>query len=86
MSVRAKFTCEAIEPDTDGAGATIRMSPVITGSAENEQFFKYTPGGQLVLSTVNQAAVEQFAVGKSFYVDISPAEQEEAPPDPPQAA
>lgn len=75
MSVRAKMKCEGIEPSgSEGGGGTVRLSPVMSGSAENEQFYKYTPGGSLVLSTINPAAFEQFAVGREFYVDISPAE------------
>ena len=75
MSVRAKMKCEVVEPTgaSDGGG-TVRLSPVINGSAENEQFYKYTPGGNLILSTINQAAFDQFEVGKEYYVDVSPAE------------
>ena len=67
--------CEVIEPTgaSDGGG-TVRLSPVVNGSAENEQFYKYTPGGNLILSTINQAAFDQFEVGKEYYVDVSLAE------------
>jgi hypothetical protein len=93
MSVRAKFKCDAIEPAADGAGATVRFYPVTHGSAENEQFFQYTPGGECVLSTVNQKAIEQFEVGAEYYFDISRAPSlavdppvSDPPSDPPKAA
>jgi len=65
--VRAKFICNGIE------NGTVHMSPVISGSKENEQFYKYTPSGSLILSTVNDAALEQFEKDKEYYLDISPA-------------
>ncbi len=74
MSVRAKMKCESIEVDSDGAGR-VELVPVIDGSPENEQFYQYTPGGRLSLSTINKAAIEQFALGKQFYIDISAADQ-----------
>lgn len=80
MGVRAKMKCESIELSADGAGGSVRLSPVIGGSPENDKFYKYTPGGVLVLSTINQAAFEQFELGKEFYVDVTqvpPVEQAE---------
>lgn len=77
MSVRAKMIVEAVEPaikDESGHGGTVRLRPVITGSPENDQFYRYTPSGSLVLSTINQDAFSQFELGKQFYVDLTPAE------------
>lgn len=71
-SVRAKMKCESLE-QIDSGGGTVRLTPVISGSVENERFYRWTPGGSLVLSTINQSAFEQFELGKEFYVDISPA-------------
>jgi hypothetical protein len=73
MSVRAKMRCVSVEPSVDGVGGTVRLEPVIGGSPENDQFYKYTPGGGVSLSTINQAAIEQFELYKEFYVDITPA-------------
>lgn len=70
--VRAKFRVDSITQNS--AGYIVRATPVTGGSPENEQFFKYTPGGSLELSTVNEQAVKQFAVGKSFYLDFTPTE------------
>lgn len=72
MSVRAKFRVDGVEKQEDGS--TIRLSPVIGGSEENDQFYRYTPGGNIILSTINQAAADQFVAGKEFYVDFTPAE------------
>lgn len=73
MSVRAKMRCESVSPASDGVGGNVQLSPVIGGSAENDKFYKYTPGGQLTLSTINEEAIKQFEMGKEYYVDISPA-------------
>lgn len=68
---RAKFVVYRLEP-ADGGG-TVRLSPVTGGSPENEAFYSYTPAGEIVLSTVNPQAFEQFAEGQQFYVDFTPA-------------
>jgi hypothetical protein len=70
--VLAKFVCQTVVPaqhDTDEVkGQTITLTPVTTGSAENESFYKWTPGGQITLSTVNQTAAAQFTPGNEYYV------------------
>lgn len=70
--VRAKFYVETVQPNEDGSG-TIRLRPVYDGSEENKAFYKYTPGGEITLSTINPQAVEAFEVGAQFYVDFTPA-------------
>jgi Asp-tRNA(Asn)/Glu-tRNA(Gln) amidotransferase B subunit len=73
MIVRAKFNVSSITRTT--GGHTITLSPVTSGSKENESFYKYTPGGSIVLSTINDSAVEAFGnPGDSFYVDFTKAE------------
>ena len=74
FGVRAKMKCESIELHSDGSGS-VSLSPVISGSEENERFYKQTPSGGLKLSTINAAAIKQFELGKEFYVDITPAGQ-----------
>ena len=70
MSVRAKFRCV----ENDGQKQIIRLEPVTSGSKENEQFFKYTPGGSIVFAGLaNPAAAEQFVVGEEYYVDFTKA-------------
>lgn len=65
--VRAKFKCESNEK------GDIRLSPVVGGSEENDQFYAATPGGSILLAVVNESAAQQFEVGKEYYVDFSPA-------------
>ncbi len=73
MSVRAKFTVDSVLA-TASNGHTVTLSPVTTGSEENKQFYKWTPGGTIVLSTVNQDAAAQFIPGKQYYIDFTLAE------------
>lgn len=72
MSVRAKFTvgekAETVE------GVAIKLSPVVSGSEENKAFYRWTPGGSILLSTVNKDAAAEFVVGKEYYVDFTIAE------------
>lgn len=73
MAVRAKFKCVANEAsDTEGC-RNIRLDAVMSGSPENEQFFRFTPSGQLTLAVVNPAAAEQLLVGQEYYLDLTPA-------------
>jgi len=53
------------------------MSPVTGGSEENKTFWQYTPSGSISFSCINTAAVEQFEVGKEYYVDFNPAQEGE---------
>ena len=73
MSVRAKFKVH-MKNDTEGSGTTVYLVPVVGGSSENEQFYKYTPGGQIQLSTINDDAAAEFEIGKEYYVDFTLAE------------
>jgi hypothetical protein len=76
--VRAKFTVQSVTPngatDPKEKGSTVSLLPVTGGSKENEEFYKWTPGGNILLSTINEEAASQFVVGKSFFVDFSPAD------------
>ena len=72
MAVRAKFQCTHVGRSM--YGHEIRLTPVTSGSAENESFFKYTPGGEIHLTVLNDAAVAQFEVGSEYYVYFRLAE------------
>lgn len=82
--VRAKFYVSSVGPGSitsDGEtteGKTIVLSPVTSGSKENEEFYKMTPGGSIQLSTINDEAAAQFIPGKEYYVEFIAAEQTEA--------
>lgn len=73
MSVRAKFRCDYVEsPTSDGYKIVLR--PVVSGSVENESFYRYTPWGEITLGTVNPGAASYFEAGKEYYVDFVLAE------------
>lgn len=72
MSVRAKFKVISITHDENGA--SILLHPVISGSKENEEFFRWTPSGEIKIGTINAAAAAQFVPGKEMYVDFTPAD------------
>lgn len=72
MIIRAKMKVESLELHGDGGGM-VRMTPVTSGSPENESFFKWTPSGKLELGTVNKAVMDQLELGAEMYIDISPA-------------
>jgi hypothetical protein len=71
MTVRAKFKVGSVTQDTNGH--SIHLLPVTSGSVENESFFKWTPGGEIKLSTLNAEAAKEFVPGKQFYVDFTEA-------------
>lgn len=76
MQVRAKMRCDSLDAAIENGepnGGTVRLNPVTSGSEENKQFFRYTPGGSLVLSTINKAAFDSFKLGQEYYVDVTPA-------------
>ena len=68
MPVRAKFVCGFKD------GNAIYLNPVYSGSEENKEFFKFTPGGQIILNCANERAAAQFVPGREYYVDFTPAE------------
>lgn len=72
MSVRAKVVCEGIV----GNAVTFRtvFEPDVEKDTENARFTKATPWGEIKLGIDNPAALEQFAAGKSYYVDFRPVE------------
>ena len=71
MNVIAKFTCDKKEETSDGF--EISMSPVTCGSAENDDFFNYTPSGNLSMGLVGADAAACFEVGQEYYINIVPA-------------
>jgi hypothetical protein len=76
MDVKAKFRCELVEDS--GEGKSIRLSPVVAGSKENDKFFKATPGGEITLNVVNPTAAREFEVGAEYYVEFKRAKVKSA--------
>lgn len=72
ISVRAKFRVELKTQSETGYAVT--LAPVTGGSAENDDFYKYTPSGSIQLNTINEGAATHFVVGEEYYVDFSRAE------------
>lgn len=64
---RAKFKCLSVK--TTEYSKEYEFAPVINGSPENDEFFKTTPSGKLVLN-VNNAGVN-FVVGLEYYLDFN---------------
>lgn len=54
------------------------MHAVYDGSDDNKAFFKATPSGSITFHTVNEAAVQQFKEGQTYYVDIVLADTDPA--------
>lgn len=55
---------------------TLIMSPVYADSDpehENTKFWDASPSGRFELTCVNLEAVEQFELGKEYYIDITRA-------------
>lgn len=72
MTVRAKFKVTQLIKN-EGGFDTIKLQPVTSGSPENEAFYKWTPTGEITLSTVNVEAAKQFELGRQYYVDFTEA-------------
>ena len=73
MSVRAKFKCVSKTQREDGDGFEVKLEPVVSGSAENESFFRYTPWGNCEIGTINESAAAQFDEGAEYYLDFTKA-------------
>jgi hypothetical protein len=70
-SIRAKFSCTEIIDG--GETSQVRFRPVISGSEENRDFFKWTPGGEINLAVVSPSVAHQFKTGHDYYVDFTAA-------------
>ncbi len=68
--VRAKMTVTSIENNT------LMMDCVYDPEvkAEDKSFMIATPWGRMKMGIDNPKALEQFEVGKSYYVDFNPVE------------
>lgn len=69
--VRAKFRVVSVEPN--GGSDTIKLRAVTSGCPENNEFFKWTPSGEIMIGCANPSATAAFVVGAEMYVDFTPA-------------
>ena len=72
--MRCKVICNLIQVHNSDSN-TLTFTPVTTGSEENKQFFRWTPGGSFIVNTVNPNILDQFVQGQEYYVDFSPCEK-----------
>ena len=68
--VRAKMRVTAI----DGNKLVLECQYDPEVKAEDRSFMQATPWGRAELGIDNPKALEQFTVGKTFYLDFTPAE------------
>ncbi len=69
---RCKFVCQECKIGNAGDGLiyTYKLAAVTSGSPENEEFWKWTPNGELNFDCVAQR--DAFIPGEEYYIDISP--------------
>lgn len=73
---RAKFYVSSLTKQKMGQlgdiGTVVVLNPVMTGSKENEDFYKWTPSGKIEMGTLNEKSAGVFEIGKEFYIDFTP--------------
>lgn len=78
MNVRAKMKVMVITPfhssDPNGVCAEVRLMPVYNDGPENKTWSQYTPNGECRMTITNPSAIDSFEVGKSYYLDFTPAD------------
>lgn len=70
-TTRAKFIVDSVQVSQDGS-QLITMSPVMEGAVENENFWKYTPSGNIGLG-LSAECEATFEEGAAYYVDFKKA-------------
>lgn len=71
-AVRAKFQVSSITSTL--WGKKVEMTPQYDQSIpEDQRFYKATPTGNFWMQIDNPAALEQLELGKTFYIDLTPA-------------
>ncbi len=78
MNVRAKFKLSRIVRTAGNPeAAELFLEPVCADGSipENQLFHRYTPSGELRMYVNNPSAAECFELGKSYYLDFTPASQ-----------
>lgn len=75
MTVRAKFYVTSILHHHVGAPdkvcAEVKLAPVY--GDDNKPWSEATPQGQLSMTITNPSAIDQFELGKAYFLDFTPA-------------
>lgn len=72
-TTRAKFRCGSVETFGIGGSRVYRFSAEYdTSVPEDVRYAKYTPSGSLSITVDNPAVT--FEPGRSYYLDITPAD------------
>ena len=78
MNVRAKFWVTGIEHHVRLApqevNATVKFAAVYNNAEENKSWSKWTPSGTMQMQITNPSALEQFELGKEYYIDFTKAD------------
>lgn len=78
MSTRAKFRVQTVTDhfvaSPDEVHKTVILNAVTRDDDAPEDFWKYTPAGNINITINNPEAAAPFVPGKSFYVDFTEAE------------
>lgn len=73
--VRGKFKVTEIKrTHWNQTLAEVKLEAVYSGSPEDNTYAEATPSGSIVMQITNPEAIEKLPLGKSFYVDFTPAE------------
>lgn len=74
VKTRTKFQVMSITQYALFSGAKIEMAPVYSDDPDhpNRAFWEATPNGKIEMQINNPSALEQFEVGKEYYVDFLP--------------
>jgi hypothetical protein len=73
MSVRAKVKLTTVTEYIGGSRKLLFETQYDAAIPEDQRFCKATPFGQFEMHVDNPAAIEQFELGKSYYIDFSTA-------------
>ncbi|GAB1358558.1 hypothetical protein MASR1M31_03360 [Porphyromonadaceae bacterium] len=73
MSVKAKFNVAELTKYGNGGGGKVVLMPVVGNTDENQEFWKYTPAGQLEMVIDNPEAFNEFEEMGEFYLTIERA-------------
>ena len=78
MTVRAKFRVKGINyidtASPDHVYVEVTLHAVYGDGKGNESWSKATPQGDIKMMITNPPAIEAFDLGKSYFVDFTPAD------------